>query len=522
MISFRNKSVTAREVSNNSWLYPMSSPDRGEKSKRVRPRASPTVSPSIQSPPNKKINFNMPPKPKILRSKPELEGKGDNLLRQLHANHFDETAEKFPPAVTPVSKQHQLLNDIHAKTHEDIEEAIVRFLRDSITFFSKQTLDWLGHVKSSEWNEALKITLEAVREIIKKNPLAECEPPSEFHPIKVTELLEAEINRYCSSPRSTVAVTAGEIKNNGLGICGNDLVGIRIAARDLVSHSFLEFGKVANRTQVSLNFTVSSLVERVNRLEQASKYNEQCINYLTEEVTQLKLNYTKQELEKAERILKLLGVDSIYTGNDRDVARLKIGAWIKETLGASIHSYNCISITPVLPTGNAKFSPYAILRFLDTSDARHFEHILHKHKNPRSSIRTVRWTITSQDLGAGKDKDLFKAVQDQIVEHYNNHVVDTLGDPAKALKEYHGRMIRLTPARVHFKGDSHIVLDFIDPCDGVAQMYYKPGVDPFEKHDFKQAIPNPKTRSKAETDSNYASCTLKEAGLWKKDKPRWM
>ena len=83
-------------------------------------------------------------------------------------------------------------------------------------------------------------------------------------------------------------------------------------------------------------------------------------------------------------------------------------------------------------------------------------------------------------------------------------------------------MIRITPAKVHFKGESHIVLDFIDPCDGVAQMYYKPGVDPFEKHDFQKAIPNPKTRLKAETDSNYANCTLKEAGLWKKDKPRWM
>ena len=130
----------------------MFSPNRGEKPKRVRPEVSPTISPSNQSPPNKKLNFNMPPKPKILRSKPELDSNGDDLLRQLHANHFYEAAEKFPPAETPASKQFQLLNDIHAKTHDDIEEAVVTFFRESITFFSKGQLEWSKHIESIAWN----------------------------------------------------------------------------------------------------------------------------------------------------------------------------------------------------------------------------------------------------------------------------------------------------------------------------------------------------------------------------------
>ena len=83
-------------------------------------------------------------------------------------------------------------------------------------------------------------------------------------------------------------------------------------------------------------------------------------------------------------------------------------------------------------------------------------------------------------------------------------------------------MMRITPSKSTFKGETHIILEFIDPCDNIAQMYYKPGIDPFEKHDFKQPIPNPKTRSKAESDSNYKVCTLVDSGLWKKDKPRWM
>ena len=83
-------------------------------------------------------------------------------------------------------------------------------------------------------------------------------------------------------------------------------------------------------------------------------------------------------------------------------------------------------------------------------------------------------------------------------------------------------MIRITPSKIAFKGDTHIILEFIDPCDSVAQMFYKPGVDPFEKHNFRREIPNPKTRNKADTDSNYKTCSLKESGLWKKDKPKWM
>ena len=177
-----------------------------------------------------------------------------------------------------------------------------------------------------------------------------------------------------------------------------------------------------------------------------------------------------------------------------------------------MHRYNCVSITPVLPTGSAKFSPYAILRFIPTSDAWHFEHILHKRNDSsRNNIHTVRWTITSNDLGVGKDKDFFQAIQDQIVEYYNTHITNKLGDSTKILKEYHARMIRITPSKISFKGDTHIVLEFIDPCDCMAQMFYKPGSDPFEKYDFMKDIPNPKTRNKAETDSNYKACTLKES-----------
>ena len=165
-----------------------------------------------------------------------------------------------------------------------------------------------------------------------------------------------------------------------------------------------------------------------------------------------------------------------------------------------------MSIIKVIPAGGTKFSPYAILRFLDVSDARYFEYILHKHKNTdhtMSNIRTVRWSISSSELSAGKYKDFIQAVQDQIVDFYNTQITNKLSDQTKVLKQYHTKMIKITPNKVSYKGDMHILLDFLDPCDGVTQMYFKPGTNPFEKHDFSKDIPNPTTRNRAETDAKY-------------------
>ena len=292
-----------------------------------------------------------------------------------------------------------------------------------------------------------------------------------------------------------------------------------------MAESVLDFGKIKNRDKVAQNIAITNLEARVRDLEKGVNYNTHCINYLTEEVTQLKLNYTKAELDKAERVLKLLGIDSIYNGSDRHTAKLKIGDWIQDKLGSSIHRYKCVSIVPVIPAGSAKFYPYAILRFLDVSDARHFESILHKHKitDPSmSNVRTVRWTISSNDLSAGNGKDFIQAIQDQIAKYYNTHITNKLSDTSKVLQNYHAKMIRVTPSKVSVKGETHVVLEFIDPCDNTAQMYFKPGSDPFEKHDFSRDIPNPITRNKAETDSKYKHCTLQDSGLWAREKPKWM
>ena len=109
-------------------------------------------------------------------------------------------------------------------------------------------------------------------------------------------------------------------------------------------------------------------------------------------------------------------------------------------------------------------------------------------------VKTIRWSITSTQLSAG-NTDYIYDIQFQIVECYNQAIKTKINNPKLMLLEHHAKMIRITVAKMPFKGKEQIVIEFIDPCDMVAQMYFKPGSDPFDKHDFQDPIPNPSTRA---------------------------
>ena len=155
------------------------------------------------------------------------------------------------------------------------------------------------------------------------------------------------------------------MKKDGSKLSHADLVGLRAVGRDVVANSFLSFGAVEYRDIIGQNVAITNLEARVRKVEDRVLYNQQCINYLADEVLHLQINSTKAKMDKAERILKLIEVDTISRGMtmDRDTVKTKVAKWINEKLGSSIHIYKCISIFPIIPTGAAKFSPYTILKF---------------------------------------------------------------------------------------------------------------------------------------------------------------
>ena len=203
------------------------------------------------------------------------------------------------------------------------------------------------------------------------------------------DILELNFKKYCLIANSIPASLANKLKRNKKELGSADTVRLILAAKDIVADSILNFLKREKRDDVSLNIATNNLEARVKKLEDRVYYNNQCINYLSNKVMQLKIASTKAELDRAERVLKLLGIDSFYKGNNKDEARHAIGDWIHAKLGGSIHRYKCISIVPILPTGSAKFKSYAILRFIDVTDARFFESILVSHKKTDPSMKDV-------------------------------------------------------------------------------------------------------------------------------------
>ena len=86
------------------------------------------------------------------------------------------------------------------------------------------------------------------------------------------------------------------------------------------------------------------------------------------------------------------------------------------------------------------------------------------------------------------------------------------------LESHHGPMLRLEVKTKYVRGQAHILVEFIDPCDRVTKLTFYEESNPFHKHDFKETIPNPKTREYTRNNTAYKDCTLAEYGLYKEKK----
>ena len=106
----------------------------------------------------------MPPKPKIIRSKPELSGNGNAVLRKLHGQHWDNFERNMSPTSEYIAKHTKLLNELYAKTCSDMEGLLVNFFKVMITNFATSELgtDWTTFIGTLKWTNTMKETLESI------------------------------------------------------------------------------------------------------------------------------------------------------------------------------------------------------------------------------------------------------------------------------------------------------------------------------------------------------------------------
>ena len=92
----------------------------------------------------------MPPKPRIIRTKPELSGDGDAVLRKLHNQHWDNFEKEIGHAHISINHHTKLLNELYVKTHRDIEGILVNLLKVMIQEFIMCNLDWTTFIGTSK------------------------------------------------------------------------------------------------------------------------------------------------------------------------------------------------------------------------------------------------------------------------------------------------------------------------------------------------------------------------------------
>ena len=82
---------------------------------------------------------------------------------------------------------------------------------------------------------------------------------TDFHPVKIVDLIEIKLTKYCQSKTSTPAGTAIELKANKTKLCNADTRGLTLAARDIMADSVLNFGKIERQDIVSHNIAMTNL-----------------------------------------------------------------------------------------------------------------------------------------------------------------------------------------------------------------------------------------------------------------------
>ena len=93
----------------------------------------------------------MPPKPKIIRTKPDLTGDGDAVLKVLHHQHFENYGRTLSAPLVYEVKTTKILNEIYCKTHGDIEGEIVTFFKSVVTNFVSSDTEWTLFMGTLKW-----------------------------------------------------------------------------------------------------------------------------------------------------------------------------------------------------------------------------------------------------------------------------------------------------------------------------------------------------------------------------------
>ena len=319
----------------------------------------------------------------------------------------------------------------------------------------------------------------------------------------------ADLKASCTKDDSTLAIF---LKGKMISLTNIQKAILQSNIIKTVQAAFASVAEVPLHGNFDLNLRPGAMEKEMHIIGNQVCHNTCVIDYNSKSIDAQQKAMTVTALETAECKLKLFGLGDLFEKlTDRTKQKLAVVNWIHTHLKEYVHKFGAVSITPIVPRGAPGF---VILTFPSPNDARHFEGTVSRKRTNKvinSKISTQRWAINSSSLLAG-DETSMSYIQEAIANSYNQHMEEA-GLKYK-LQKHHVKIIRIGTTQRFLKGKTHVVFDFLDPCNRVTSLLWYQGQDPFAAHDFSQAIPNPRTRDKANSNPEYAKCNLKDGGLW--------
>ena len=208
--------------------------------------------------------------------------------------------------------------------------------------------------------------------------------------------------------------------------------------------------------------------------------------------------------------IRIHGINSLGQGTAQHFRTQSFANQVKEVnnfVESHLDSKNVSFSTQILKPkqGARQFETLVIISFSHTTHKYEFEKnfSLYRRENPNCTISTSR--PTPQKSPTDRDMPSVMDVRQQIGMLYNAKIAETkmthpqITFTALSTEQIDNLQVALKTKYRPFK----VYFEFLDPSNGTTFCHYNNQSNPFDEHDFTEAIPNPLTRKHAMTDPGY-------------------
>ena len=295
-----------------------------------------------------------------------------------------------------------------------------------------------------------------------------------------------------------------------------DLIRLMIlgANFDQMWYTLINVTLVTNTSPIHSLSTLSQLHTKLNKNVSAQAIQttelDHQITKLAHRLGDLRTSEVETKYNSLEFEIRIHGINSLGQGTPHPFRTMSFANQIKEInkfVESHLDSENVSFSTQLFKpkTGARHFETLVIVRFSHTSHKYEFEKKFASYRRDHSECTISTSRPIPQKAPTDRDMPSIMDVRQQIGMLYNAKVSETkLTHPeitftTLSKDQIDNLQVALKTKNRPFK----LYFEFLDPINGTTFCQYDSQKNPFNEHDFTEAIPNPLTRKHAMTDPGY-------------------